>query len=124
MIVSKIGMEHRKLTEEEASRLFETTFLLISQQNQAEKQLGLKNQPSPLTHSLDLSYNSPIKKEIFEPRHQTPELLPLSRSVNPENSPERQLSKASSKWSLEKSSSYSEGMDLQLNICFDLEPKE
>ena len=56
-----MSTEHRKLTEEEANLLFETTFLMISQQNLAEKQKNLKNKCTTHPHSLDLSFKSPKK---------------------------------------------------------------
>lgn len=46
-----MSIEHRKLTEEEANLLFETTFLMISQQNLAEKQKNLKNKYAHHTHT-------------------------------------------------------------------------
>lgn len=58
---TKMSTGHRKLTEEEANLLFETTFLMISQQNLAEKQKYLKNKSSPHSKSLDLSSVSPRK---------------------------------------------------------------
>lgn len=50
-----MSLEHRKLTEEEANLLFETTFLMISQQNLAEKQKNLKNKSPHHTLSQDHS---------------------------------------------------------------------
>lgn len=50
-----MSIEHRKLTEEEANLLFETTFLMISQQNLAEKQKNLKNKYTHHTHTEDMS---------------------------------------------------------------------
>lgn len=46
-----MSIEHRKLTEEEANLLFETTFLMISQQNLAEKQKNLKNKYTLHNHT-------------------------------------------------------------------------
>lgn len=72
IIFTKMSTGHRKLTEEEANLLFETTFLMISQQNQAEKQKNLKNKCAPHSQSLDFSCKSPKKTELFEQKIQTP----------------------------------------------------
>ncbi len=53
-----MSIENRKLTEEEANLLFETTFLMISQQNLAEKQKNLKNKCTHPTPAEGLSPNS------------------------------------------------------------------
>lgn len=53
-----MSIEHRKLTEEEANLLFETTFLMISQQNLAEKQKNHKNKYTHHTHTQDLPLHS------------------------------------------------------------------
>jgi hypothetical protein len=51
-----MSIEHRKLTEHEANQLFEATFLMISQQNLADKQKNLKNNSGSYPQSSDLSY--------------------------------------------------------------------
>lgn len=115
IIFTKMAMQHRKLTEEEANKLFQTTFLLISQQNLAEKQKYLKNKSTPHSLPQDLSYLSPKKTEPTDHRPTNPELTPLNLVNDPEKLQEKVMQKTSHKFSTDKEESFNEGNEVFLS---------
>jgi hypothetical protein len=103
---AKIVMLHRELTEEEANQLFQSALLLISQQNQAEKQRTSKARTAPSPSLLALSPRSPPRPKRRDSHHHSPEPLLLDSHLD--LSPPKPIQLTTHKFPSEKSDSLAE----------------